>query len=221
MTRQRELGRKGNPKPLWTCPAAAVTMHAMSRIASIAVFCGSSSGRNSLYASAAESLGKEMAKRSITLVYGGGNRGLMGIIASAVHDAGGHVVGVLPEAMNLPSVRTEQVESELLIVTGMHERKKAMYDRAEAYIAMPGGIGTIEEIAEIYTWRQLGYHRKPVALLNAGGYWDPFISMLGKGVDEGFISDPVRNILIVESNPSALLDRIAEEDNTVLPSKLG
>lgn len=192
----------------------------MSEIKSIAVFCGSSSGVRKDYEESAIALGKAMAERGIALVYGGGAKGLMGVIASTIHDAGGHVIGVLPEAMNLPSVRLRPVESEILIVKDMHERKKTMYEKADAFIAMSGGIGTIEEISEIYTWRQLGYHNKNIALLNTAGYWDPFIQMIDKGMAEGFISEEVRRLLIADDNIENILTRLETEYFTV-PEKLG
>ena len=160
-----------------------------------------------------------MAAKGITLVYGGGGKGLMGTIAASVRENGGHVIGILPEAMDIPSVRKNSQETELIIVPGMHERKKAMYERADAFIALPGGIGTIEELSEIYTWRQLGYHEKNIGLLNISGYWDPFLEMLDKGVEEGFISSPVRSIVIAENNPETLIDRL-EKESFELPSKL-
>ena len=190
----------------------------MDRIRSITVFCGSSDGRDKAYREAAEKLGKAMADRDIALVYGGGSRGLMGIIAETVHDAGGHVTGVLPESMNTSAVRQKSVESEIIIVPSMHERKKTMYAMGDAYIAMPGGIGTMEELCEIYTWRQLRYHSKNIGLLNTEGYWDPFIAMLDRGVHDGFISEAVRNIIIAEEDPERLIDRLGSE-NSPLPPK--
>ena len=172
----------------------------MKSLKSIAVFCGSSSGSRKEYEEGARALGSAMAAKGITLVYGGGGKGLMGTIAASVRKNGGHVIGILPEAMDIPSVRKNSQETELIIVPGMHERKKAMYERADAFIALPGGIGTIEEISEIYTWRQLGYHNKNIALLNTAGYWDPFIQMIDKGVAEGFISEEVRRLLIADDN---------------------
>ena len=192
----------------------------MSKIKRIAVFCGSSFGKEDEYSENAIRLGLEMVKRSISLVYGGGAKGLMGVIAETVHENGGHVIGVLPESMNKPSVRLKAVEDEMIIVPDMHERKKRMYEEADAFIAMPGGIGTIEEISEIYTWRQLGYHDKNIALLNTLGYWNPFIRMLDEGFEKGFIGKEVRNLLITEENPSILLDRLQSEKYTV-PEKLG
>ena len=191
----------------------------MSRLERIAVFCGSSFGSNEEYKENAIRLGKEMAKRSIALVYGGGAKGLMGVIAETVHENGGYVIGVLPESMDRPSVRLKKVEDELIIVPDMHERKKRMYDAADAFIAMPGGIGTIEEISEIYTWRQLGYHEKNIGILNTAGYWNDFIALLDKGYEEGFISEEVRHLLIVENAPSLLLDRL-ETENFSIPPKI-
>ena len=186
-------------------------MGAMGTIRSIAVFCGSSTGRRPEYGDYARQLGAEMVRRGISLVYGGGCIGLMGIIADTVRSGGGHVTGILPEAMDVPEVRRRNVESEIIIVPGMHERKKMMYERSDAFIAMPGGIGTIEELSEIDTWRQLGYHSRNIGLLNACGYWDPFIAMLDKGTEEGFISESVRRLLIAEGDAATLLDRLENE----------
>lgn len=188
-----------------------------NRIRSIAVFCGSSYGRNKEYAEAAAELGKVMAEKGISLVFGGGGKGLMGTIAKSVREHGGKVIGVLPEAMNVPDVRKNAVETELIIVPGMHERKKTMYEKADAFIAMPGGIGTLEEIAEIYTWRQLGYHGKNIGLLNTAGYWDSFLAFLDNGTKEGFISRDVRRLLIDESNPEQLITRLQCEHFSIPP----
>ena len=125
---------------------------------------------------------------------------------------------VLPESMNTSAVRQKSVESEIIIVPSMHERKKTMYAMGDAYIAMPGGIGTMEELCEIYTWRQLRYHSKNIGLLNTAGYWDPFIAMLDRGVHDGFISEAVRNIIIAEEDPERLIDRLGSE-NSPLPPK--
>lgn len=189
----------------------------MDRIRSITVFCGSSDGKDEAYREAAARLGKLMADKDISLVYGGGSRGLMGIIAETVHNAGGHVTGVLPESMNTSAVRQKSVESEMIIVPDMHERKKTMYALGDAYIAMPGGIGTMEELCEIYTWRQLRYHSKNIGLLNTSGYWDPFIAMLDRGFSDGFISEAVRNIIIADEDPERLIERLGSENRTLPP----
>ena len=196
-------------------------IHSMERkIESVAVFSGASYGIGDEYGKAAESLGNAIGKRGLTIVYGGGYCGLMGIIAESAGMHGSRIIGVLPEAMNTPDVRLKDVETELMIVPDMHERKSRMYSLSDAFIAAPGGIGTMEELLEIYTWLQLGYHRKNVALYNACGYWDPLISMIAKGTAEGFISESVRDSLIIESDPEVLLDRLAEERNP-LPVKHG
>ena len=191
----------------------------MEGINAIAVFAGSSFGTRESYKVAAEALGKEMAARSISLIYGGGYRGLMGTVAEAVHDGGGRVIGVLPEAMDNDKVKLKKVETELHVVPGMHERKKMMYSLSQGFIALPGGIGTMEELCEIYTWRQLGIHSWNIALLNVDGYWDSFIAALDRGCDDGFISPEVRDILIIENDPATLLDRMAAE-HSELPDKI-
>lgn len=191
-----------------------------NKLKRVAVFCGSSYGIRNEYADAAKELGQEMAKRGMALVYGGGGKGLMGVIAKSVRENGGYVIGVLPESMNVPAVRKNAMENELIIVNGMHERKNKMYQMSDAFIAMPGGIGTIEEIMEIYTWRQLGYHDKNIGLLNPEDYWNDLISMLDKSTEEGFMSNEIRRALIAENDPSTLLDRL-EMDSYTLPPKIG
>ena len=194
--------------------------HPMETIRSIAVFSGASFGNKPEYKEAAVALGKAIGIKGLTLIYGGGYCGLMGAIAETAGKAGSHVIGVLPEAMNTKDVRLKDVETELIIVPDMHERKSRMYGLADAFIAAPGGIGTMEELSEIYTWRQLGYHSKNIALYNPCGYWDPFIRMIDRGNQEGFISEAVRNILIVESDPERLLEKLAEK-SCALPVKHG
>lgn len=191
----------------------------MDKIEAIAVFCGSCHGKDEIYRKKAEELGKALALHGITLVYGGGNRGIMGTIAHSVHENGGRVIGVLPEAMIKDSVTKGAVQDELYVEKDMHMRKARMYSLSQGFIAMPGGIGTMEEILEIFTWRQLGYTKANVGLYNVGGYWDSFLDMLDKAVTEGFLSPEVRNALIVEDNPEILLGRM-EKEETSLPDKL-
>ena len=191
----------------------------MDKIEAIAVFCGSSYGKDESYRKKAEELGKALALHGITLVYGGGNRGIMGTIAHSVHENGGKVIGVLPKAMVKDSVTKGAVQDELIVEKDMHKRKARMYSLSQGFIAMPGGIGTMEEILEIFTWRQLGYTKANVGLYNVGGYWDSFLDMLDKAVTEGFLSPEVRNALIVEDNPEVLLERM-EKEETSLPDKL-
>ena len=191
----------------------------MERLKRLAVFCGSVMGKDHIYKTEAEKLGIEMAKNSITLVYGGGNRGLMGVVAHAVHDNGGKVIGVLPKAMVRPSVTDGQVEDEVYIEDDMHQRKKRMYSLSDGFVALPGGIGTIEEISEIFTWRQLGYTSGNVALYNINGYWDPFLNMLDKAVEDGFLSEKVRESLIVVNDTESLFSRL-DNERVTLPDKL-
>ena len=191
----------------------------MERLKRLAVFCGSVMGKDHIYKTEAEKLGIEMAKNSITLVYGGGNRGLMGVVAHAVHDNGGKVIGVLPKAMIRPSVTDGQVEDEVYIEDDMHQRKKRMYSLSDGFVALPGGIGTIEEISEIFTWRQLGYTSGNVALYNINGYWDPFLNMLDKAVEDGFLSEKVRESLIVVNDTESLFSRL-DNERVTLPDKL-
>ncbi|MGN1188823.1 MAG: TIGR00730 family Rossman fold protein [Candidatus Ornithospirochaeta sp.] len=191
----------------------------MERLKRLAVFCGSTMGKDPDYKREAEKLGKEMASNSITLVYGGGNRGLMGVLAHSVHNNGGKVIGVLPKAMVMPSVTQGQVDDEVYIEDDMHKRKERMYSLSDGFVAFPGGIGTIEEISEIFTWRQLGYTKGNVALYNVNGYWDPFLSMLDKAVEDGFLSEKVRESLIVVTDPETLFSRL-ENERISLPDKL-
>ncbi len=185
----------------------------------IAVFCGSSLGSNPIYKEKAYELGREMAKRNIGLVYGGGNKGLMGIIAHAVYENGGEVIGVLPKAMNVSQVVDNAVHTRLIIVEDMHERKSTMYSLSEGFVAMPGGIGTLEELFEIYTWRQLAIHNHNIALYNINGFWDLLEKQLKKTKDEGFLSQEVLDTLIVEEDPKTLLDKL-EMETKDLPNKL-
>lgn len=180
----------------------------MNTINTIAVFCGSNMGANPLYEQKTIALGKAMHLEQIGLVYGGGNRGLMGILAKTVYSLGGKVIGVLPEALNLASVRKEVVESEMIVVPTMHERKATMYALADAFIALPGGIGTFEELLEVFTWLQLGYHHKPVALLNIAGFYDPLLAFLQRSCEEGFVHKDLLDALIVEEDEHLLLERI-------------
>ncbi|KAL7137214.1 hypothetical protein ABFS83_10G077900 [Erythranthe nasuta] len=171
-----------------------------SRFKRICVFCGSSSGKKPTYQEAAVELGKELVERKIDLVYGGGSVGLMGLVSQAVHDGGRHVLGVIPRTL-MPLEITGQTIGEVRAVSGMHQRKAEMARQADAFIALPGGYGTLEELLEVITWAQLGIHRKPVGLLNVEGYYNSLLSFLDKAVDEGFISPTSRRIIV--SAPSA------------------
>ena len=171
---------------------------------SVAVFCGSSKGRNGLYAAAAEELGRLLALRGTTLVYGGGNIGLMGVLARAALGAGGRVVGVIPEHLAAYEVALPEA-TEMRVVSSMHERKALMADLSEAFLALPGGLGTLEEFFEVWTWAQLGLHRKPLGLLDAGGFFGPLVRFLDHAVSEGFVRPVHRQLVVVDSDPERLL----------------
>jgi uncharacterized protein (TIGR00730 family) len=192
----------------------------MNTIRSIAVFCGSSNGAKPIYQETARLFGNQMHQRQTTLVYGGGNRGLMGTVAESIHSLGGRVIGVIPEALNRSDICLRPVEEQLIVVPTMHERKATMYRLADAFVALPGGIGTFEEILEVYTWLQLGFHTKPVALLNVAGFFDCLLAFLQHSVQEGFLKADHLKALIVESDIDALFERLARFEGR-LSDKLG
>ena len=174
---------------------------------SVCVYCGASPGHDPVYAEAARALGREMVKRDLALVYGGGHVGLMGVIADAVLEAGGEVTGVIPKALMDTEVGHERL-TRLLVVKDMHERKALMAEHADGFIAMPGGIGTLEELFEAMTWAQLGFHEKPVGLLNVNGFYDKLTAFLSQLEQEGFLRAEHKHLLINEHDPSALLERL-------------
>jgi len=173
----------------------------------ICVFCGSSTGDDAVFADAARSLARVLTEREIKLVYGGGSVGLMGVVADAVLAAGGHVTGVIPRMLWEREVGHRSL-SDLRIVETMHERKAMMAELSNGFIAMPGGIGTLEEFFEIWTWAQLGVHRKPCGLLNTAGYFDPILSMIDTMIRRRFLKEDYREMVLVESEPAALLARM-------------
>ena len=173
----------------------------------ICVFCGSSLGHNPVYVEAAKDLARLFVQSNSALVYGGGNVGLMGIIADSMLERGGQVVGVIPDFLFKKEVGHIGI-SELIIVTSMHERKKRMADMADAFIALPGGWGTLDELAEILTWKQLGIIDKPIGLLNTNSYFTPLIAQMEKMVEEGFLKQHSLSDLIVENSPQKLLTSI-------------
>jgi uncharacterized protein (TIGR00730 family) len=172
------------------------------------VFCGSSSGADPCYAEAATALGRELAQRSIGLVFGGGGVGLMGVIADSVLAAGGHAIGVIPHALVAREL-AHRALPDLRVVNSMHDRKATMAALADAFVAMPGGFGTFEEFCEVITWTQLGVHRKSCGLLNIRGFYDPLIEQFDRGVTEGFIKTSNRQIVVAHAEPGALLDALA------------
>ena len=175
----------------------------------ICVFTGSRHGSSGAYAAAAQRLGRELIERSMALVYGGGNVGLMTVIADTVLELGGHVTGVIPNTLVSQEVAHRGV-SRLHVVDSMHERKALMAKLADGFVAMPGGIGTMEEFFEVLSWAQLGLHEKPCGLLNVSGYYDPLIQFLDHAVAEDFIKAKHRALMIVEPEPGKLLDRFEE-----------
>jgi uncharacterized protein (TIGR00730 family) len=174
----------------------------------IAVYCGSRFGTESAYTDAAKAVGQWIGRRAGTLVYGGGRVGLMGAVADATLAAGGAVFGVIPQALVDREVGHAGL-TELHVVQTMHERKLMMAERADAFVALPGGIGTFEELFEVWSWQQLGYHDKPVGLLNVAGYYDELIAFMRTTQQRGFVSDAQHDALIVDDNAERLLQRLA------------
>lgn len=174
----------------------------------ICVFAGSNSGTRVEYVAAARELGRVLARRKLGLVYGGARVGLMGALADEALAGGGHVIGVIPEALVAKELAHRGL-SELKVVKSMHERKAAMADLADGFVALPGGWGTVEEFFEVLTWGQLGFHRKPCGLLNIQGYFDRLMSFVEHGIDEGFVKREHRPMISVSGSPSELLDAMA------------
>lgn len=173
----------------------------------LCVFCGSRPGALPAYATAARAIGSGLARRGWQLVYGGGKVGLMGATADAAKQAEAWVTGVIPESLMQREVGHRGLD-ELHVVPTMHARKQLMAERADAFVALPGGLGTFEELFEVWTWRQLGYHGCPIGLLNTEGYYDSLLDFLQATVDQGFVYEPQFEMLIVEREPEVLLDRL-------------
>jgi hypothetical protein len=180
----------------------------MSRPFALAVYCGSRFGDTPAFADAARTLGTLLGQRGGVLVYGGGRVGLMGAVADATLAAGGSVVGVIPQALMDREVGHRGL-TELHVVQTMHERKQLMAERADAFVALPGGIGTLEELYEVWSWQQLGYHDKPVALLDVAGYYESLLAFHATMHARGFVSDAQHEALIVDNDAQRLLDRLA------------
>lgn len=183
----------------------------MPAIENICVFLGSSTGSNPAIADATVSLGHEIAQRNMTLVYGGGAVGLMGLLADTVLEAGGHVLGIIPTNLFSREVAHRGV-SELVETNGMHDRKALMYERSDAFIALPGGFGTLDELAEVLTWRQIGVHNKPVGLVDVEGYFEPLLTWFDRAVSDGLLNVSNRHMVHSNPSPSALLETLIADE---------
>jgi uncharacterized protein (TIGR00730 family) len=170
----------------------------MSKINAVCVYCGSSPGTDPAFVAAARKLGKILAENGVRLVYGGGSVGLMGALAEAVLEHGGEATGVIPEFLTAKE-RPRRLAKELIVTRDMHERKRIMFERADAFVALPGGIGTLEEIVEQLTWAQLGRHKKPMLFANTNGYWDPLLALFKHMREQEFVPDAPRiNFLVAD-----------------------
>lgn len=182
----------------------------MADLTSLCVFCGARSGIDPAHVETARRLGTAIGRSGRTLVFGGGRIGLMGELARATAAAGGHVAGFIPEHLERVEV-ADVTLPELHVVSDMHTRKLGMFERADAFCALPGGLGTLDETFEILTWRQLGLHDKPVALLNAGGFWDPLIALVDRVIESGFAAGSDRRLFTVVDTPEDVLPTLAAE----------
>lgn len=187
---------------------------------SICVFCGSSMGVRPVYKEAAQTLGKTLASQKFRLVYGGGNVGLMGVVADAALLAGGEVIGVIPEFLAAKEIAHNEL-TVLHVVGSMHERKTKMADLADAFIALPGGYGTLEEFCEILTWAQLGLHQKPCGLLNVERYFDPLLRLFDHAVKEEFLKSALRSLVLEASDAQSLLDLFATYQPPIVDKWIG
>jgi len=172
----------------------------------LAVFCGSSFGASEAYKRGAIQLGKELAKRNITLVYGGSSIGLMGAVADTVLSEGGHAIGVIPRVLEEREISHKGL-TELIKVETMHERKAKMADLSDGFVVLPGGTGTLEEFFEMFTWGQIGLHQKPCGLLNIDHYYDPLLSLFDHMINQKFLQEKFRTMAIIEETPDSLLDQ--------------
>jgi len=189
----------------------------MNTIRSVCVYCGSSPGRDEIYAKAGHMLGRSLAKSGLRLVYGGGTKGIMGAVAEGALKAGGKVTGIIPRFL----INKEATETaldrldELVITDNMHERKHRMFEKSDAFVALPGGIGTVEEIVEVMTWGQLGHHRKPIVFANVKGFWNPMLALIDHMSSEGFIHTAQRVKPLVVEDPEAIVAAIMVAGSSV------
>ena len=177
---------------------------------SLCVYCGSRPGKLESFTQTAKAVGEWIGQHKGQLVYGGGNNGLMGIVAASTQQAGGRVVGIIPHALAEMELARDDCD-EFYLVDNMHQRKQMMAERADAFLALPGGIGTFEEFFEVWTWRQLGYHNKPIGLLNVDGYYDGLLTFMRTTVNDGFVSDWQMNLIQQSSNLEQLLPLLIQE----------
>jgi uncharacterized protein (TIGR00730 family) len=194
----------------------------MTKIKSLCVFCGSKMGANPHYQAAAERLGTLMAERGIRLVYGGGNIGLMGVIASAVMNAGGEVTGVIPDFLMKFEVGKSNV-NELIVVNSMHERKRKMFELSDGVVVLPGGLGTLDETFEVITWKQLRQHDKPIVVVSVDNYWAPLETLVQSSIDQDFAHPAIAELYTVVSTAEAVfpaLESAPEPNEAVLTSHL-
>jgi uncharacterized protein (TIGR00730 family) len=189
-------------------------------LASVCVFCGASTGTDPVYREAAIALGQALARRKLTLVYGGGAVGLMGIVADAALAAGGDVIGIIPESLKNSEIGHTGL-TRLEVVDGMHARKARMAELSDAFIALPGGLGTFEELFEVWTWGQLGYHGKPLGLLEVNGFYSKLTAFLDHVVGEGFVREHHRDMLQMSESPQDLLDALDAWQPVVAPKWAG
>jgi uncharacterized protein (TIGR00730 family) len=190
------------------------------QLRSVCVYCGSSAGTDPRYAAGARELGGLLAAQRMRLVYGGGAVGLMGVLADAVLAGGGEVVGVLPRGLFSREVAHTGL-TELHEVASMHERKQLMVDLSDAFVALPGGLGTLEELAEVMTWAQLGVHDRPVAVVDVAGYWQPLAHLLDRAVAEGFLRRASRDVVVWVDEVAGVLDALARDEPPPPESRLG
>ena len=181
----------------------------MSKINALCVYCGSSPGTDPAFVEAARAFGKILAESDIRLVYGGGSTGLMGALASAVLENGGHVTGIIPEFLTNRE-RPRRLAQELIVTHDMHERKRKMFERADGFVALPGGIGTLEELVEQLTWAQLGRHKKPVLIANINGYWDPLLSLIAHMRTQEFLPAAPRVDCLVADRVEDILPKLRD-----------
>lgn len=175
-------------------------------LARVCVYCGANRGNDPAYAAAAQAMGRALAKRGIGLITGGGRVGLMGVVADAALEAGGTVTGIIPEALMKKELAHRGL-TDLVVTASMHERKSRMAELADGFVALPGGLGTYEELFEIWTWAQLGWHGKPCGVLNAAGFYDKLVAFLDGATEAAFLKPEHRAMLVVESDPDRLIDR--------------